>query len=239
MRKMFMGVILMVGMGSGCWADLAEAERAMMRYDFATARSILLPMAEAGDPRAQVLLADVASLNYPGDPVEVEKWLRKAAAQGDAEGQRRLSIFLGRSKSSEALEWLERSAAQGNASALTDLGVKLTYGEDCPIDFQKAARCFAQAAATGDGIAQAWYGDCFRLGQGVPPDDERAYFWLKLAVDRDERVRGKDWERDLGRIASRLSQSQRDRLDKEVSEWQPSSSAPPPDTDPASSPSRK
>lgn len=73
-------------------ANLDAGLRAFARGEFVAAAQLLLPCAEAGDIKAQLL---VARLFYAGNGVEkdVERyayWLERAAAQGDKSARAKL-----------------------------------------------------------------------------------------------------------------------------------------------------
>jgi len=72
--------------------DLDAGLRAFARGEFATAAQLLLPCAEAGDIKAQLL---VARLYYAGNGVDKDMtrysyWLERAAEQGDKSARAKL-----------------------------------------------------------------------------------------------------------------------------------------------------
>ncbi len=89
------------------------------------------------------------------DYIEAEKWLHKAAAEGDAEAQ----YFLGKryrkgqsvpKDDAEALKWYRRAAEQGHAGAQYRLGFMYFAGVAVPQDDTKAYMWYSLAAASGD-----------------------------------------------------------------------------------------
>ncbi len=73
-------------------AELDAGLRAFARGEFATAVQLLVPCAEAGDVKAQLL---VARLYYAGNGVEKDVqrycyWLERAAEQGDKSARAKL-----------------------------------------------------------------------------------------------------------------------------------------------------
>ena len=81
-------------------------------------------------------------------------WYRKAALQGDAEGQYHLALCYDRGmgvpkNSALALEWYLKSAHQGNAAAQYELGTCYRLAKGVPPDLCKAYMWFNLAAASG------------------------------------------------------------------------------------------
>ena len=68
--------------------DEAGAD-AFSRGDYANAIQLLRPVADAGDPEAQVMLADIyyEGRGVPKDYAQAVDWFRKAADQGAPLGQ--------------------------------------------------------------------------------------------------------------------------------------------------------
>src|SRR6202022_1723276 len=83
----------------------------------------LIKAAEAGHVGAFLHLGNCRTYNYPGLPTDWKQalaWYRKAADQGNAEGQYRLGYYLLRqfSRTAEAGEWLKRAADQNHVKAM-------------------------------------------------------------------------------------------------------------------------
>jgi len=81
-------------------------------------------------------------------------WYRKAALQGDAEGQYHLGLCydrgLGVPKNTMlALDWYNKAARQGNSSAQYELGTCYRLAKGVPPDLCKAYMWFNLAAASG------------------------------------------------------------------------------------------
>ena len=121
-------------------------------YDQA-ALSILAPLAEEGNPKAQYWLADIYEngLGVKPDPAT-------------------------------ALDLLKKSAGQGFVPAERHLGVLYLRGNDTLQDFALAQTWLQKAAAAGDGEAQRQLGYILALGLGRPRDLARAYAWYESAV---------------------------------------------------------
>lgn len=88
---------------------------------------------------------------YAKDPVEAIKWFRKAAEQGNAQGQNMLGQLYAKGEGVEkdlttAVEWLQKSAAQGEPHACLSLGYAYEKGAGgLPVDKQKAIECYRKA----------------------------------------------------------------------------------------------
>src|SRR6185503_8133210 len=82
-----------VGCATGAAADSYEdAVAALGRRDFTHAVRLFRPLAEQGNPRAQIRLGRMYAngLGIPQDYQEAVKWYRKAAQQGNINAQNNL-----------------------------------------------------------------------------------------------------------------------------------------------------
>jgi TPR repeat protein len=118
-----------------------------------TALSLLTPLANEGNPKAQYWLADIYE-NGLGVKMDIPM----------------------------ALGLLEKSAVQGFVPAERDLGTLYLKGNKTLPDFEKARAWLNKAAITGDGEAQRHLGHIFALGLGVPRDLSEAYGWYENAA---------------------------------------------------------
>jgi uncharacterized protein len=105
----------------GAAAQIDDAEAAFNQSDFPAALQLLRPLAEQGDPRAQVSLGQMYDFGYgvPQDYAETLKWYRKAADQGYYVGQYLLGFMykVGRSVPQDyvaAHMWWNLAAAAGD-----------------------------------------------------------------------------------------------------------------------------
>ena len=141
------------GKAADVWAAVQAAHE---RHDYATEFALLRPLAERGDPGAQIELGSMYGLGQgvPRDDVEAVGWFRKAADQGNAEAQDNLGITyasgLGVPQDDvEAGRWFHKSADQGNAQAQEFLGMMYDTGRGVPQDYVQALTWFSLAAAGG------------------------------------------------------------------------------------------
>jgi TPR repeat protein len=77
----------------------------------------------------------------------------------------------------QRLEMLRLASARGHVAATTDQGTLLLEGLGVDCDAEFAARLFLSAATARDPVAQFKIGRCYRLGDGVPQDMEKAVRW--------------------------------------------------------------
>jgi TPR repeat protein len=83
------GLLALALFGSAMAGPLEDGQAAYQKGDFATAFQILRPLAEQGDARAQcaVGLMYLLGQGVPHDDAQAVAWYRKAADQGNGDGQ--------------------------------------------------------------------------------------------------------------------------------------------------------
>jgi len=112
--------------GISAAADLASAQRAYQQKDYATAFKELKPLAEQGNPDAQLILGKMymQGQGVLQDAAQAIQWLKASAEQGNADAQ----FFLGgmylvpHKDIAQGVKWLRLSAEQGNQDAQLLLG---------------------------------------------------------------------------------------------------------------------
>ena len=148
-------------------------------------------LAERGDMRAQLMLGDM--LNWDsrtGRSVEGIEWVRKAAEQGHAEAQERLSNHYvdGWDEQSPdkglSFKWMMKAARQGRVSAQCSVGWMYSEGSGVEQDEVVAAEWFHKAVEQGDASAAVFLGNMYEDGRGVARDDTAAVKWYRLAADQ-------------------------------------------------------
>jgi ankyrin repeat protein len=110
--------------------------------------------AEQGDAKAQDELGEAFRLGRLGvatNQVEVVKWFRKAADQGNATAQHCLGVMYQRGEGvtkdlAEALKWYRMAAEQGDSGAQRDLGRRFAEGNGVPANNVNAYMWFDLAA---------------------------------------------------------------------------------------------
>jgi TPR repeat protein len=97
-------------------------------------------------------------LGVERDNAMAMKWYRRAAAQGDAEGQYHLGLALrrgldGGEDPEASAEWLRKAAEQGHSLAQARLGTCYEDGSGVPRDLARAYAWFDVAATGGAAVA--------------------------------------------------------------------------------------
>jgi hypothetical protein len=156
----------------------SRALAAYQRQDYATAYQLWRPLADRGDPSAQLYIGLICQ----GRPTACPE------SQNEA----------------EAARWFLLAAAQGFAAAQYDLGVMYATGRGVPQDNAEAIRYYRLAAAQGFAAAQYDLGVMYATGRGVPQDNAEAYKWFNLAAAQGNNDAGEI--RDY--LASRMTPAQ-------------------------------
>ena len=185
---------------AGCQADDQAARRVTQLPVTATQGprvATLIQSAQRGDVRAQYRLAMVyASESLQGavdqkttNAAEALRWMRAAAAQGDADGQNALADFylagLGVAQSNaEAVRWYRLAAAQGHTDAQVGLGRAFLNGSGVSQDYAQALTLFRQAVDKKSARGENELGMMYERGQGVVSDPVAATKLFRLAADQ-------------------------------------------------------
>jgi len=139
-------------------ADLASGQDAYTMEEYATAWQELLPLAEAGNTEAQIL---VGRMYNNGNGVTTD--LAKGAA------------------------YYQRAATNGNARAQALLAFLFTAGRGVPKDPKQALQWYQQAANNGDAYAQLDLARIYREGKSAKLDLVQAYKWYFI-VSKNENI---------------------------------------------------
>lgn len=133
--------------------DFETALRAYHSSRFRVARKLWLPLAEAGDARAQYYLGEMHSAGM-GVPRDYAR----------------------------AVNWYTRASDQRHTKAQTRLGYLLLKGLGVPRDPEQAFKHYLSAANAGDLQGQYKLGFLFAEGLGVAADPVQAYKWWSAAA---------------------------------------------------------
>ena len=163
---------------------------AFQRGLYMTALNLALPRAEAGDPAAQTLAAEILSrgLGTRKNEAEAAKWYQRAAEQGVPEAQFQYALLLldGRfvTKDAQGAYALMESAAEaGNRLAQFNFAQILIDREPGPTGMAKAVSYYERAAQAGLADAQYAMAQIYANGAGGKKLDEvEARRWLVLAA---------------------------------------------------------
>ncbi len=151
--RALLAAVLSLWLTTSAWAGYNEGAAAFESYDYETALTEWLPLAEAGDPNAQV---GVGYLYLNGYGVEVDysealKWLRLGSEQGHQDGQVLLGTMYdngwGVAKNpAEAVRWYRAAAEQGEPDAQVYLGLKFATGSYVDQNYIEAYKWFSLAS---------------------------------------------------------------------------------------------
>ncbi len=78
----------------------------------------------------------------------------------------------------------ERAAEMGCTQALFNMAIDKQFGNNMPVDMVGAASLFEQAALLGNPQAQYSLSLCYRNGEGVQKDIDKADEWLRRAEEQ-------------------------------------------------------
>src|SRR5258708_9254731 len=122
-----------------------DATAALVRGDYSSAQQILLPLAEQGNPQAQLAIARMflGGTGVQQNDRTAGEWVRKAADQGNADAQNLAGYMYesGRCLTAdiaEAIKGYRKSAENGFASAQNNLGFASQTGRGVAKDWAEA-----------------------------------------------------------------------------------------------------
>jgi hypothetical protein len=159
------------------------------RGDAEAALAAMIPLAEAGHPRASAAAAEIVwraelASRYP----DATRWLANAASadeNGIVHYMQALFAFHGFGRAedrTEALRLHEEAAARGHADAMFELYAMLWQGQGRPADPEKAVAWCVKSAEAGNARAMANLGSFHATGSGVPKDPARSVEWYDRAA---------------------------------------------------------
>jgi TPR repeat protein len=190
----------------GVWVSVVIAAWSLCVEEATAGRvriSELRKRAEAGEALAQ---ADLGWRYYKGkgvrrDDVAAVHWMRLAAEQEVANAQFNMGFFLTAGVAGkptiadfeQAIVWygraesnsLERARGE-RVKAILNLGYELETGRRFPVDLERAAVLYQEAAEAGNATAQINLGLLLQSGKGVERDLEGAARWLRAAEEQGE-----------------------------------------------------
>ena len=163
-------------------------QKSVPRND-AAAREWMLKSAEQGYAPAQATLGEMES-GASGDRGKAEMWLRRAAEQGNTEGEFMLGAGyengkFGRRDYQEAFKWLRKAAEKGHTDAEATLGGMYQDGEFVSQNYVLAAKWYRKAAEHSPDMGGARQGRnqlgmLYEDGLGVSKNLVLAYMWYSL-----------------------------------------------------------
>ena len=170
----------------------------------------LTAAANAGNPRAELIVGLKYLDGVPSNDGEAAKWLARAAEAGEPVAQYRLATLYesGRGVAADpakAVRWYQAAANQGSRKAMHNLAVAYAEGTGVKKDFTEASRWFLKAAALGLSDSQFNLAVLYERGLGVPQNLVDAYKWYAIAAaqgDQESKTR-------LAVIAGQLNNEER------------------------------
>ena len=195
--RALMFAILLAGLASApAIADTAAGIAAYAKEDYETARNLLKPEAEKGDPEAQVKygLIFAKGLGVPRDGAEGFKWFQKSSDQGNVEAFYCMGVAYdtgdaGAKDLTKAAMWYRKGAEKGYAKAQYNLAVMLQYGDGVPTDIDEGMKWLRKAAEQSNADAEGRLAyDHIKGGFGVEENLLAARYWAERAAQHgDER----------------------------------------------------
>lgn len=174
--------------------DAAAGREAFLRADYAAARRIFEPLAEAGDPEAQYWIGVMYAhgRGYPPVCRQAVRWYEMAARQGHAEAAFSVGFMLYNGWGAEHDEcflpanperagpWLRQAAEAGNARAQFMVARMYAEGNGFLRSADAAFDWMAQAAASG--LTEAQYELALMYAEAGNRVD--AWAWFALLAER-------------------------------------------------------
>jgi len=174
---------------------LEDGIAAYRRGDYATALSLLRPLADQGNATAQDGLGSLyeQGRGVARDDGQAVQWFRKAAEQGLATGENDLGFMYSQGRGvakddAQAVLWYRKAAEQGLAIGENNLGFMYREGRGVTRDDAAAVQWFSKAAAQGNARGQTNLGYMYEQGRGVPKDETQAVTWYRKAAEQGDAV---------------------------------------------------
>jgi TPR repeat protein len=152
----FIELLLAITFASPVHAGLKEGLEAVAAKDYERTYREMLPLAEAGNPNAQLAIGNLYATG-------------RVVAKNDE----------------LAAQWYLHAANGGNLAAQTNLAARYRSGSGVPKDYGAALKLYRQAAEQGDDQGLLGLTDMYERGLGVEPDPKIAFRWLKKAAETD------------------------------------------------------
>lgn len=190
------GCLVLAGAAAPSNDEFKKGWHAYQRGAFDEARTIWLPLAETGDPRAQY---NMGLLYAEGRGVTIDKtkaaaWWTRAAGQGHLRAMHNLALLniAGIPKDSggtvvqnyaDALKWLRAAAGKGFPNSQYTLGKMYQYGLGVKQNDKRAALLFKRSAEQGFARAQYNLAKAYRDGAGVPVNKAQSFALFRKAAE--------------------------------------------------------
>ena len=187
-------------------ADIAELNDGILAFathEHTEAIRLLRPLAENGQPLAQLLLGRiyVHSNSVTRDCGSGVSWLIRASDLGNAEAAFELADLYKRGhcvapNESIALNWYIKAAEEGYPAAPNAVAEIYLGSDKLAPDYPASLRWFLRAVRLFDKSACFHIGTIYAQGRGVPTDYKEAYKWFELSLLLTPYY-GDEWDRAL------------------------------------------
>lgn len=206
-------------------ASLEAGERSYKSRNYPAAYRELLPLAEAGNPRAQFLISEMYYFGRSGFPKDWDKtfaWLQRAAQQGYLPAVTNLGFkyIQGRGvrqDKARGIALVRRAALAGRVESQQAMGIfyYIGYMDAAEQDIDEAEKWFRMGAEQGDKKAFWRLGEIY-AGENSPRDDEvEAMKWLILAGRDDYYMARRLYEQ----LTLELSPEQMAEAERRANTW--------------------
>jgi hypothetical protein len=220
-RTFFVSVLICSPIAANAQTDSLDAGiKALETKEYATSLRIILPLAEKGNPEAQVFLGYMYENGFgvQQDYKEAFVWYERAATKGQLTAQFNLAYLYkngyGVAKDEkQAALWYERAAKNGFSAAQNNLGYMYEKGIGVTKNYVQAAYWYQKAADQGHKNAQINLAYLYENGLGVPKDIDRAIVYYERALLTPEKLSSADVRFAQDRLdAIRSTQIKKDML---------------------------
>jgi len=184
----FVGVICaFLAAGSTALADSS-------RQTYGDAMGWYLEAAEAGEPRAQFLLAMQYELGVRGapNPEKAFHWYRQAAEGGYAQAQYKLGLLLSpkgdKGDFTKAANWFHQAAENGVAEAAFNYALMCEQGLGVEKNLNEAVVWHEKAAVGGQAKSAMSLATLYSRGVEGSPNRMKALAWLRIAEAMGESI---------------------------------------------------
>jgi TPR repeat protein len=189
-------MMIVAGVAPALAGPLEDGEAALKAKDYATALKLLTPLANKGEPTAQLDLGEMYRLGHgvPEDAHAASAWTNKAAEQGSAEAQLLIvaqcllpGLMGAATDCARASTWLRDAADRGDPQAEVMLGSLYLLGRaDIPKDPKLALSWFRKAAEQGNVRAEDLLASFDASGAFGVADGAQALFWYRKAAEQGD-----------------------------------------------------
>ncbi|RDD63921.1 tetratricopeptide repeat protein [Ferruginivarius sediminum] len=182
--------VLLACLGGASAQDYEAGFKAFQAGNYAQARGIWRPLADAGDAQAQYglgVMYERGAGAIAADLGRAAHWYARAVGQGHPSAQNNLGLMFAQGRGVQrapvrATKLWQSAAEAGHLMAQYNLGLAYYRGEGLERDNKTALRWFRRAARSGLPDGQYAMGQMYRLGVVVAQDNAKALAWYRRAA---------------------------------------------------------